>query len=422
VLKLMWQYATIDADGREGWWKDLEARPDWPATWKKLRAILECDWWGRAWIVQEVVMGREVTVQLGRYTIDWKPFSNFIGCEAFEKLFRNFSTPLFVADIRELRIGSRSDEAISNTLLGLTYRFRYQTASFGSDKIYALLGLLKPDNPTRLVPDYDKHPDEIFLTFVLACIKHSNNLTIIALAGGVELQGTSWCRDWRFAHDGQFNTMHFCAFPPPDGPDYSASGTHPPVVEADLDHRVLSLQGYEVDVIVETGEFYQGSSSSDVDWLFAIQGWEHIAGGPWTDLHVGEAFCRTITGDSWNVEPLDWKPRVQRHGRPARNQEDGQYLKTIDRVCQNRRFLITKSGRFGLGPWSSRKGDKVLILCGGKTPFILRSCGPPQGDKTGRIYHSVIGEAFINGLMYYRGSLQVDVEEGKITPVWYHLR
>lgn len=52
-------------------------------------------------------------MQLGSRTIDWEPFSKFIGCEAFEELFRNFRTPLFIADIRNLQSVGRSDEAIS---------------------------------------------------------------------------------------------------------------------------------------------------------------------------------------------------------------------------------------------------------------------------------------------------------------------
>lgn len=82
-------------------------------------------------------------------------------------------------------------------------------------------------------------------------------------------------------------------------------------------------------------------------------------------------------------------------------------------------FLIAKFDQFCLGV---RKGDKGYILSGGKTPFILRSCGPPRGDMTGRIFHTVIAEAFVNGLMYSQGSLQTDSEEGKVGPEWYHLR
>lgn len=422
ALELVRRFEGVDPDGEEGWWKDLEATPDWATTWKTFRSILEYEWWNRAWIIQEVVMGKDVVMQLGPYQTDWDQFSRLIACEAFEDYFRNFNTPLFVQDIRDLRSGSRSDEAISNTLLGLAYRFRFQSASFGSDKVYALLGLLKSDNPTLLAPDYSKHPDEVFLSFTLSCIKHNNNLTAIALAAGVELQDTSWCRDWRFNHDGQFNTMHFCTYPPPEGPDYSASGTQVPIFEADLSQRILSLKGYDMDVIARTGEFYQEPSLGPVDWLFAFQGWEHIAGGPWDDAPSQQAFHRTITGDSWDIEPLDWKPRIQRRGQPARDQEEERYLDIIDQVCQNRRFLVTKHGRFGLGPWNSRKGDKVCVLLGGKTPFLLRPCGPPRNDATGRDYYKVVGEAFVDGLMYYQGSMQDDIQEGEIVPRWYHLR
>jgi len=399
----MLRYGAVDVDSEDSWRGDLEARPDWPVLRKNIRAILECDWWGRAWIIQEVVMGREVIVQIGCHTFDWEPFSKFVGCEACSDQFPMLVTPDFVADIRNFRIETHSGEAISINFLALASRFRFQAAqaaSFGSDKIYALLGLLASDNPTRLVPDYNKNPEEGFLSFVVSCIEHNNNLSAIALAAGVELRGTSWCHDWRSTSDGQFSTLQLCALPPPDVPEYSASGACAPILDTDLNHRVLSLKGYEVDVVVKTREYYQ-DDQDNVDWLFALKGWEQMAGGPWQDSHVEDAFHRTITGNRWNVKPLDWKSRIQAAGKPPRNEEDRWYLKTIKRICQNRRFLVTRSGRFVLGPWNLRKRDKVYILFGGKTPFVLRLCRPPRGDTAGRMFHTVVGEAIVNGLVYY---------------------
>lgn len=422
ALELAREFENIGHDSEDAWWDNLTDSLIWQKLWKTFRSMIEHEWWTRAWIIQEVVVAKSVVVQLGSQHIDWDVLSKFIACEPFRDQFPEVDTPLFAEDIQKLRLGVGSDEAISNTLFGLTFRFRYQSATLGSDKIYALLGLLKSDNPTLLVPDYNQSPDDVFLNFLPSCLESNKNLTAVALAAGVELQGTSWCRDWRFNHDGQFETMHFCTFPPLDGPDYAASGNQIPIFEADLPRRTLSLKGYEVDAIVQIGQFHQESSVKPVDWLFVLEVWEHLAGGPWQkDCTRRQAFYRTITGNNWSYEQLDWRPRVQRRGKPPRNQEEWQYLNIVDRVCRNRRFFITKNGRFGLGPWNLQTGDIVCILLGGKTPFILRPCKTPHDGATAREYYKVVGETFVDGLMYYQGCMQNDIEQGKIVPRWYHL-
>ncbi|EMT68771.1 hypothetical protein FOC4_g10004857 [Fusarium odoratissimum] len=50
----------------------------------------------------------------------------------------------------------------------------------------------------------------------------------------------------------------------------------------------------------------------------------------------------------------------------------------------------------GLAPWNAQIGDKVAILRGGETPFILRNV---KGTED----FSLVGEAFVYGLMAGEG-------------------
>lgn len=56
-----------------------------------------------------------------------------------------------------------------------------------------------------------------------------------------------------------------------------------------------------------------------------------------------------------------------------------------------RRFFITTSGRIGLGPQTMRVNDIVVVLHGGKWPFVLR----PKGDV-----YKFIGHCYVHGIMY----------------------
>ena len=61
-------------------------------------------------------------------------------------------------------------------------------------------------------------------------------------------------------------------------------------------------------------------------------------------------------------------------------------------IAFNRRTLfITQSGRYGLCPRRVRSGDLVVILFGGRTPFILR--------KTTNGQHQLVSDCYLHGAM-----------------------
>ena len=45
-----------------------------------------------------------------------------------------------------------------------------------------------------------------------------------------------------------------------------------------------------------------------------------------------------------------------------------------------------------------RRGDKVCILLGGNTPFMLRPCGSPRGRGSDKEYYKVVGEVSVDEL------------------------
>ena len=82
-------------------------------------------------------------------------------------------------------------------------------------------------------------------------LKQNRDLTAIAVAPGVQVQDVSWCRDWRYHHDGSFKSVSFSTQSTNDRL-YSASGTQTPIFMVSVEHRLLSLQGYDADIITRT--------------------------------------------------------------------------------------------------------------------------------------------------------------------------
>lgn len=431
AFAMVQRFASAEEDAKDTVWNEDTQSASWKKVRRELERILEYEWWSRAWIIQEVVMGNHVVLQRGPHQVEWESFHRLLTYSPFlDDGFDEYDAPNFAADIQEIRTEEQADEPISNTLLGLAYRFRYQSATFGSDKLYALLGLLKADNPSLITPDYNEPPEEIFLQFTVSCLRHNQNLTAIVLATGTELQGVSWCRDWRFTHDGSFEAR-FLSTHGPYGKGYSASGNHLPVYEADIPSRTLSVKGYEVDVVDRIGGFHMQIGPQNVDWDLALRGWEHVAGKLLEDDPASEsriAFNKTITADCWTEEPLDWRKRITGRRSTPKNESDKSYVRRLEDACISRRFFVTKNGRFGLGPWNIKKGDTACVLLGGKTPFILRACKNVVTKARGNeksagkgTYQKVIGEAYVFGCMYYEGSMEDDIKSGNVVPTWFHL-
>ena len=63
------------------------------------------------------------------------------------------------------------------------------------------------------------------------------------------------------------------------------------------------------------------------------------------------------------------------------------------RACAHRAMFISAKGHIGLAPWNAREGDKICILLGGCTPFLLRPVGGESKQYT------LVGESYVQGLM-----------------------
>lgn len=61
-----------------------------------------------------------------------------------------------------------------------------------------------------------------------------------------------------------------------------------------------------------------------------------------------------------------------------------------------RRFVRTANGNIGVAPAACEKDDVVVVLCGEKVPFILRSVAE---SRDGEKRYTLIGDAYIHDLM-----------------------
>lgn len=192
----------------------------------------------------------------------------------------------------------------------------------------------------------------------------------------------------------------------------------PTLAEIEMAHGSSRLRLF-LNSIIQNGSY-----------LETLQQWKEFAmsEGPYSGEDWWHVFCSTITfGEAAkNIETssqeilASWKPvlggRFSRAlGRPVRAafpqlhllMKGVQFLYTVFRhptdlakfmspsyEAQNRRLAKTEKGHLALVPPSTRTGDRILVLAGGKTPYVARQKSdlPQQWE--------LVGDCYVHGIMF----------------------
>ena len=430
AFQLAQDMGSASGSTQEEYWEQASSKKSWASNRQEWCRILDHQWWRRSWIIQEVVLSNHIVVQRGTHQIPWDTFQNFLENPLFRREpSLDEESITFSQHIRDMRSELESVGRTSKSLFDLAFHFRHQSATLGSDKLFALQGLLPFDTPIELVPDYSKSSEDVFIEFTAACIGKRKDPVILALAFGVEVYGVSWCRDWTFEYDGLTPIKWFSIYYPSHR-EYSAAGGHPASYTIDIPRRVLSVRGFTVDRVAKRTATQRQLRHDGVNWHTVLQLWESSMSRPFEDDPTSKrSFNRTITADRWPESSMFWEDRISRHGPLGLRQDNKDYWNDLDEVCLNRKMFLTEGGRLGLGSSSVEKGDLVCVLLGSRVPFVLRRCG--KGDLEGlradlrpgdgRDYFKLVGEAYVDGVMYYEGDIEADLTNGKIKTEEYNL-
>lgn len=127
------------------------------------------------------------------------------------------------------------------------------------------------------------------------------------------------------------------------------------------------------------------------DFPFMISGdlsmmtWNDESGS--TTAKHKEIFGHWCTWFSSN-DPSTLTDEVRQHAR--------QFDDMIKQVSLGRHMIKTSQGHVGFGPEGSREGDMVVIMPGGRMPYILRRCSEENGAES---EYKLLGDVFLHGAM-----------------------
>ncbi|EGR48126.1 uncharacterized protein TRIREDRAFT_63093 [Trichoderma reesei QM6a] len=416
--------------------------------WVPLAKLTKLPWFHRIWIVQEIGTTAPATLYWGDTEMDWDTLSFvagilneryhhlrtrfFIGTSNIRYLHQRFVEPAEAYD----QFHNRGNFAYE------LHRARHLLAQDPRDHVYAFLGhfsLTKGGEELReLVADYSKSVEEVYFDVAVRGLRGAHDLLMLsathhsrpnnrrrAPGNERELDLPSWVPDWRDL------PMHILGSP---AVPHRASGDTRPELRIDEEARVLHIRGIRVDVVerhswtiygtaFQVRQDDQGPKRNPRTHPMEVL-WKQICGfQTFTLKSAFFALIQTLTNACTgmdrsrpysSVSPNEWlasgaayltsvSPAIHALSLTG---DPFKWSHEATLITRYRRFAITRGGYFVLGPDALQEGDVVVILRGGKTPFLLRevSRGSDDDDDAapaggGGGSWVLVGECYVHGLM-----------------------
>ena len=395
-----------------------------------LKKLFRRRYWFRVWVVQEVTLGRDVSVYWGEHSISWNRL--YAICENLkhlkEYLIRSFypNDPTSVFSLltggpKSLTLTKRSFPTPPETqpsLLDLLYTHMSKHSTDPRDKIYALIGISNSLDTFGPI-DYKRSIIDTFTYTARYIISTTGNLDIICICQNedVKYDLPSWVPDWERRNEYPLHRvmgLHIRY------PQFQASGkNYTAIVSFSENSRILRARGFTVDTIQEVSSKFwiNGNHGNNVKVIQTLHTFKE-----WLALYLRfkgaeaslEEFNNTFCGGSWAaVYDVHHKKRIQLFcslfkillpgvefssapsfsAATVESVEDQRATVSAASLrMHNKRLALSKVEKLAcLAPADAREGDLICILLGCDYPVLLR-----QVDG----HHILVGEVYVDGKMH----------------------
>ncbi|OJD13128.1 hypothetical protein ACJ73_09241, partial [Blastomyces percursus] len=418
--------------------------PSNKALWDSIIDVFTRPYFKRTWIIQEIIVSKAASVLCGGWTVDWTSFhraANHIVQDEFRASREPQPSSLFlIALIRRIE---RRFEKRGLRLRTLLRHFRASKALDPRDKVFALLGLMCGNHtsptdrqPKTIKADYTKPVEQVYCETAAYIFMEEQNLKLLTNEyppNARERQDMpSWVPDW----SANTKPLHHLI---------RQSDRLSTLIKGDIHCTDTSLfvNGNIFDTISYASEVVTAANERFIlrNLINIMKARTTITSYTTTNQSHNEALYRTLIANNANVRPaLDEAERyffyllrdrmttvdipIVQEGlfndlehllKPEPTEEWAPYLLELRRTLYDRAFFTTRKGYMGIRPKGKTRvkvGDKVAVLGGGFTPFILREMdfiagvggsrggGGDGGDGGGKgCCSTLVGESYIHGMM-----------------------
>lgn len=430
--------------------------------WSKVNKLVDLPWFTRVWVLQEVGLAATAVLLWGSQGLNfseivelalwvlWRPdISAIAGIVNTGRLFDNFvgiwKTYGNTKSWREEMPFIRSQSVVNyyDSFLLVLHMARIYEASDPRDKIYAFLGhplaLNSDGSGTTISADYTKNVKDVYFEtasvflnqkkdapFVLSCVQYDS---LVDLGDG---DVPSWVPLWDRGRWIRTLGVPWLW--------YQAGGSTSVFQACIQDDKSLAIRGVVFDEVrwvskrMYQRDFEIPTAAASADGKHFVESlWEEVSQFTIDPANMSSAkrrdnFSLTLVAGFTGENPAEDDISQHRANflahRHAREFEDAtadgkeldetsesiengdhaQFYDDCGFFCDNRIFICTKAGRFGLAPWLAQPGYLCCVFPGAKVPFILRAMEETSGYK-------LIGESYIHGIM--RGEAIEMAKEGK---------
>lgn len=379
--------------------------------YKKVMIFFCQKWFTRLWVLQEIALAQDAIFVWGDCSIPWRVVG--LAIETIQEVgrietcdmrnwfkTRNLHNAFFMWHLSTLNQRSQPQTyPESIPFIHLLDVARSFEATDPRDKIYALLGLpAKKDN--FLVPDYTLSTCEVYTRTTRHLLNLGQNLLVLGFVlhtpPGTPETGPptpnlpSWVPDFASKElpfpFSNLNTGH----------QYSAGFVRPFRLDLNTHQNTLRLAGAMMDTIEAVGPSTPFMHLHKWHPHFrALLQWCLKTGINATTITATLIAGRDMNGQllspqqkaSWNLTLYTYISILELGVAfsPTRTEYTG-LQETVWRFLTYRQPFITRTGKFGLGPWGLSEGDKIAVLWGGQCPFVIGEAADVRWMLKGECY------------------------------------
>ena len=411
---------------------DLTWGLDCACLYYALASVARRSWFRRVWIIQELVLARNLTFFLSNHSISYDDLYRVTDMAARTSACIGYARRLEeVLGFHELAnlLGYRKHFQNGGiwTIEEWLTAVRGHSASDDRDYVYAGLSLLSERDRARVAVDYSCPREDVFRTLTQDFLTNGPGINTLSLAEqGLRLEDGPIAErpTWEINADRPtFRT-------PIAQLIYGRFSACPQSIPADfaIDHGLLRTKAIlldELDIVCSEALFDTGEGIEDLFKMILAIGNQYV----WTGEHPLVTLATTIVADAGS--DLNWETKI-----PAICQNTASFIATlaefskvwlvgqratirdplamlkdwplygdfdwdatwirqagvspstpltavnaapmgigalITAATRRRRLFMTKNGIIGLGPVTAKKGQTVAIVAGADVPYILNS-------------------------------------------------